>query len=114
MRVLLVSTYELGHQPIHLAAPTAALTQAGHDVRTLDLSVEPWDQQALEWADALACSVPMHTARRLAAVVVERARSQRPTLPICLYGLYAIAEPSSSKETTIRLIAGEYQTALVA
>src|SRR5438128_544691 len=40
MRVLLVSTYELGHQPLHLAAPAAALTAAGHEVRTLDTSVE--------------------------------------------------------------------------
>src|SRR5688572_16782919 len=40
MKVLLVSTYELGHQPLHLAAPAAALRAAGHDVRTLDTSVE--------------------------------------------------------------------------
>ena len=34
MRVLLVSTYELGHQPLHLASPAAALRRAGHEVRT--------------------------------------------------------------------------------
>ena len=28
MRLLLVSTYEMGHQPLHLAAPAAALRAA--------------------------------------------------------------------------------------
>ena len=32
MRVLLVSTYELGHQPLGLARPAASLSAAGHDV----------------------------------------------------------------------------------
>jgi len=35
MRVLLVSTYELGHQPLHVASPAAALREAGHEVRCL-------------------------------------------------------------------------------
>ncbi len=40
MRVLLVSTYELGHQPLHVTSPAAALRNAGHEVRCLDLLVE--------------------------------------------------------------------------
>jgi len=40
MRVLLVSTYELGHQPLHVASPAALLRRVGHEVRCLDLSVE--------------------------------------------------------------------------
>ena len=73
MRVLLVSTYELGHQPLHVASPAAALRKAGHEVRCLDLSVERWDAGALEWAQAVGFSVPMHTAMRLAmrAAAVE-------------------------------------------
>ena len=77
MRLLLVSTYELGHQPIHLASPAGSLRRAGHDVRCLDVSVQPWDAAAVEWADAVAFSVPMHTAMRLAlplAAAVKRDR----------------------------------------
>src|SRR2546423_74423 len=48
MRLLLVSTYELGHQPLHLAAPAAALRAAGHEVRTLDTSVEPWTREPVD------------------------------------------------------------------
>ena len=35
----MLSTYELGHQPLHVASPAALLRRVGHDVRCLDLSV---------------------------------------------------------------------------
>ena len=89
MRVLLVSTYELGHQPLHVASPAAALHRAGHEVRCLDLSVERWDTRALEWAQAVGFSVPMHTAMRLAMRAAAGVRRARPELPVCFYGLYA-------------------------
>ena len=89
MRVLLVSTYELGHQPLHVASPAAALRKAGHEVRCLDLSVERWDAGALEWAQAAGFSVPMHTAMRLAMRAAAGVRRARPELPVCFYGLYA-------------------------
>ena len=44
MRVLLLSTYELGHQPLGLARPAADLLLAGHEVRCLDLAVDPLDE----------------------------------------------------------------------
>ena len=89
MRVLLISTYELGHQPLHVASPAAALRRAGHEVRCLDLSVQPWDHSALEWTQAVGFSVPMHTAMRLALSAGRRARREHPELPLCFYGLYA-------------------------
>jgi len=114
MRVLLVSTYELGHQPLNLAAPAAALAAAGHDLRTLDTSVEPWDADLVAWADAVAFSVPMHTAMRLALRAAAAVRAARPELPICLYGLYATV----SRDLTLpaladHAIAGEYEAELV-
>ncbi len=105
MRVLLVSTYELGHQPLGVAVPAAALRAGGHDVRCTDLSVEPWDPALGEWAEMVACSVPMHTAARLA-------RQLAPTIdrPLCCYGLYA----SMCADVADRVVAGEYVDALVA
>lgn len=115
MRVLLVSTYELGHQPLHVASPAAALLRRGHDVRCLDLSVDPWDAGSLEWADMLAFSVPMHTAMRLAMGVARQARRRRPDLPVCLYGLYApVSRDLTVGRIADRAIAGEYEPALVA
>ena len=110
MRVLLISTYELGHQPLHVASPAAALAAAGHSVGTLDLSVEEWDEAAVEGADAVAISVPMHTALRLATVAARRIRSTLPELPIAAYGLYAAAADLAEVD---RSIAGEYEPDLV-
>ena len=115
MRVLLVSTYELGHQPLHVASPAAALRRAGHEVRCVDLSVERWDLAAVEWAQAVAFSVPMHTAMRLAMRAARAVREARPELPVCFYGLYApVSRDLTLGRLADRLIAGEYEPALVA
>ena len=115
MRVLLISTYELGHQPLHVASPAAALRSATHEVRCLDLSIEPWDLEILEWPEAVAFSVPMHTAMRLAVRGIEAIRAARPELPICLYGLYApIGRDLGVGALADRVIGGEYEPDLVA
>jgi radical SAM superfamily enzyme YgiQ (UPF0313 family) len=114
VRVLLISTYELGHQPLHVASPAAALQQAGHQVRCLDLSVQPWDRDALAWAQAVGFSVPMHTAMRLALSAARRVRREYPRLPMCFYGLYAaVSRDLVIGELADRVIAGEYEPALV-
>lgn len=114
-RVLLVSTYELGHQPLHVASPAAALRAAGHEVRALDLSLDGLDAEVLAWADRVAFSAPMHTAMRLALEAAAQVRSARPALPVAVYGLYA---PVGSDRTVGSLVdaafAGEYEPALVA
>lgn len=118
MRVLLVSTYELGHQPLHVASPAGALERAGHDVRAIDLSLDPLETEAIDWADAVACSVPMHTAMRLALSVCHQIRTRRPDTPLCLYGLYAGLDAGRDEVTTTTLvdltIAGEYEPSLMA
>ena len=110
MRVLLISTYELGHQPIHLASPAAALTAAGHEVAVLDLAVANWDEKMVDWADLVAFSTPMHTALRLAVVAAERIRQRRPDLPIAAYGLYAGVADLTLFDRTI---SGEYEPQLL-
>jgi radical SAM superfamily enzyme YgiQ (UPF0313 family) len=114
MRVLLVSTYELGHQPLHVASPAAALREAGHEVCALDLAVQPWDHDAVAWADAVAFSTPMHTAMRLGLEAARAIRAVRPQVPICLYGLYAaVARDHTVGCVVDRVIAGEYEPALL-
>jgi radical SAM superfamily enzyme YgiQ (UPF0313 family) len=113
MRVLLISTYELGRQPVHIASPAAALIAHGFEVRACDLSVEPWDPELATWADAVAVSTPMHTAMRLALKVCRDIKSRRPDLPIAAYGLYAgMLEPGQGSPFD-RSIVGEYEDALV-
>src|SRR5918996_4013801 len=83
MRVLLISTYELGRQPVHVASPAASLRAAGHDVRTIDLAVDELGDDVF-WAERVGISVPMHTATRLADRVVAAIAGERPDLPVAL------------------------------
>ena len=89
MKVLLVSTYELGHQPFGLASPAAWLAEAGAEVICLDLAVESLDEEAIRGAGLIAIYLPMHTATRLAGIVVPRIRAFNPSAHLCFYGLYA-------------------------
>ncbi|MCY4369149.1 MAG: radical SAM protein [bacterium] len=111
IRVALISTYELGRQPVHLASPASRIRKAGHEVRTLDLAVESWDDELVDWADVVGFSTPMHTALRLATVAAERVRRRRSEIPIVAYGLYAAVAGSGGPFT--RAIAGEYEEQLL-
>jgi radical SAM superfamily enzyme YgiQ (UPF0313 family) len=117
VRVLLVSTYELGHQPLHVASPAGLLERSGHEVRCVDLSIDPLDPNLVDWAEAVACSVPMHTAMRLALTVCHEIRERRPDLPLCLYGLYAgleaVGQETSSNHPVDITITGEYEPDLL-
>jgi hypothetical protein len=83
----------------------------------MDLSIDPFDPDVLAWADAVAFSVPMHTAMRLALAVCQEIRVRRPEVPICLYGLYAGLDAGRHETSTENLvdltIAGEYEPTLV-
>lgn len=109
MRVLLVSSYELGHQPLQVAAPAARLRARGHDVRGLDLAIEGWDPELVAWADRVAFSVPMHTATQIARQGIARVRDQRPEVQVAAYGLYG----AMLSDVADRVLAGETDTALV-
>lgn len=109
MQILLLSTYELGRQPVHLASPAAALRRSGHDVRTVDLAVDELRGQDIDWADKVAISVPMHTATRLADEVVAALAASHPGMPVALYGLYA-GVGSADVDTRLE---GEYEPALL-
>lgn len=125
MRTLLVSTYEMGHQPLGLAAPAAALRAAGHEVDCFDLAVETPEAERFAAAELIGISVPMHTASRLAIDLAERLRRLNPAAHIAFYGLYAstlherLTAPSVPVEGERRALAdsvigGEYEPALVA
>jgi radical SAM superfamily enzyme YgiQ (UPF0313 family) len=87
--ILLVSTYELGHQPHGLALPRAFLERAGFSPATLDLAVEPLDADRVARARLVAISVPMHTALRLGLEAAARIRARNPGALLVFHGLYA-------------------------
>jgi radical SAM superfamily enzyme YgiQ (UPF0313 family) len=87
--VLLISCYELGHQPLGVALPLGFLRRAGFAPEALDISVERFDTDRIGRARFVGISVPMHTALRLGVRVAERIRELNPAAVICFYGLYA-------------------------
>jgi radical SAM superfamily enzyme YgiQ (UPF0313 family) len=115
MRILLVSCYELGHQPLAVASPLAFLERAGLAAEALDISVEQFDAGKAAGAGLVAISVPMHTALRLGVRVATLIRRINPGCHICFYGLYA----SLNAEYLLAhcgdsVIGGEFESALVA
>lgn len=88
--LLLVSCYELGHQPLGVAQPLGFLGRAGYAPEALDIAVERLDPEKIRSARFVGVSVPMHTALRLGVRAAERVRQINPGCHICFYGLYAL------------------------
>ena len=76
--ILLVSCYELGHQPLSLASPLAVLRRAGFAPAAVDTAVAELPDDAIRAARLIAVSVPMHTALRLGAALAARVRGLNP------------------------------------
>src|SRR5438045_3582323 len=87
--VLLISCYELGHQPLAVASPLGFLGRVGFAADVLDIAVDPFDPVKVQRARFVGISVPMHTALRLGMRVAERVREINPDATVCFYGLYA-------------------------
>jgi len=114
VNVVLVSTYELGHQPFGLSSPAAWLVREGHDVACLDLSVAPFEEMVVRAADLVAFHLPMHTATRLAMPVIERVKQLNPRARLACYGLYAPLNIDLLRGLGIETVIGaEFEPALV-
>jgi len=114
VRVVLISTYELGRQPFGLASPAAWLRAAGHDVTQVDLSRGPMPAAALEAAEVVAFYLPMHTATRLFLRVIGRVRAANPRARLCAYGLYAPLNEGLLRRNGIEdVIGGEFEQPLL-
>ena len=114
-RVLLLSCYDLGHQPLGLAWPLAFLEQAGIEAEAVDLAVDAFPASAAARASFVGISVPMHTALRIGVQAAAQVRRASPRAHVCFYGLYAwlnaetlLAGPADS------VLAGEMEAGLVA
>jgi radical SAM superfamily enzyme YgiQ (UPF0313 family) len=89
VRVLLVSTYDLGRQPTGLAAAAAALRAGGSEVVCVDASRDRVEDEQIGAADRVSVYLPMHTATRLALPLIARVRRINPGARVTAFGLYA-------------------------
>jgi radical SAM superfamily enzyme YgiQ (UPF0313 family) len=113
MRVVLISTYELGRQPFGLASPAAWLRTAEAGVTCVDLSREGLPEDAVRAADLVAFYVPMHTATRLAVAALPAVRGLNPKAHLCFYGLYAPVNESYLRGMGVEtILGGEFEEGL--
>ncbi len=114
MKVILLSTYELGRQPFGLGSPAAWLRQYRYQVTTCDTAVEPIPYRAISEADLIAFYVPMHTATRLAIALVPKIKELNPTAHLCFYGLYAPLNGAFLRKCGVNtILGGEFEEGLL-
>lgn len=113
--ILLLSCYELGHQPLSLAWPLAALQAAGMYAEATDLAVDPFPAALTRDAQLVAIAVPMHTALRIGVDAAQSVRHINPKAHVCFFGLYAWLnrEYLLGQGLADSLLAGEYEPSLV-
>jgi radical SAM superfamily enzyme YgiQ (UPF0313 family) len=112
--ILLIACYELGHQPLGIAAPLGFLEQAGYAPEAMDIAVERLQAEKVARARFIGIAVPMHTALRLGARLAARIRELNPSCHICCYGLYATLNAEYLLEHGVdSVIGGEFEAPLV-
>ncbi|HEX5424357.1 MAG TPA: hypothetical protein VFW94_12475, partial [Candidatus Acidoferrales bacterium] len=115
MRVVLISTYELGRQPFGLGSPAAWLREAGADVTCVDVSRQALPEDTVRGADLIAFHVPMHTATRLAVALLPTVRELNAHAKLCFYGLYASVNEAYLRGLGVDfIIGGEFEEPLAA
>ena len=113
--VLLVSCYELGHQPLATAQAAAFLRRDGFQPAQLDLAQDILTPELVRRAEVIAFSVPMHTALRVGVEAARRARTLNPSVGIGFFGLYAWLNRDYLRDGLADwVLAGESEEALVA
>ncbi|HEV7514032.1 MAG TPA: CUAEP/CCAEP-tail radical SAM protein [Candidatus Acidoferrum sp.] len=114
LKIVLISTYELGRQPFGLASPAAWLRKREHSVVCMDLARQALNEPAIKEADLIAIYLPMHTATRLAAQIVPALRAQNPAAHFCCYGLYAPMNEAYLRSLGVAtILGGEFENGLV-
>jgi radical SAM superfamily enzyme YgiQ (UPF0313 family) len=114
VKIVLISTYELGRQPFGLASPAAWLRKRGHEVTCLDLSRQELDEARVRAAEMIAVYLPMHTATRLAVRLMPRLLAENPRAHFCCYGLYAPMNEAYLRSLGAEtILGGEFEAGLV-
>src|SRR5467141_2327832 len=114
MRIVLISTYDLGRQPFWLVSPAAWLRKRGHEVACFDLTRQALDAVTVRSAELIAIYLPMHTATRLACKLIPALREQNPGAHVCCYGLYAPMNAEYLRSLGVgTILGGEFEGGLV-
>jgi radical SAM superfamily enzyme YgiQ (UPF0313 family) len=114
MKIVLISTYELGRQPFGVVSPAAWLRKRGHQVACFDLTRQSLDEATVRAAGLIAVYLPMHTATRLAARLIPTLRERNAEAHLCCYGLYAPMNAKYLQSLGVAtILGGEFEGGLV-
>ncbi|CAM4439515.1 arsinothricin biosynthesis radical SAM protein ArsL [Paenibacillus tarimensis] len=115
MRILLVSNFEGGFQPITVAtALSALLKEDGMQVEVLDTYVEGVQESRFADQDLIAVSIPLFDAVQAAAEVTKIIRRVNPQAHITFFGQHATINASRLAGTySDSCICGEWEQPLV-
>jgi radical SAM superfamily enzyme YgiQ (UPF0313 family) len=115
LRVLLISTYEIGRQPFGVASAAAWLRREGADVCCVDVSAgASLEDDQIALADLIAFHVPMHTATRMAIPMAQHVRRTSPGTHMCFFGLYAAMNEELLRSVGVEtIVSGEFERGLV-
>ena len=113
VRVLLISTYDLGRQPLGLASPAAWLRNEGIQVDCVDTSRDTLTDEQIGEAGLIAFYLPMHTATRLAAPLIARVRGMNASARLAAYGLYAPLNASWLREQGVTVLGADAEAELL-
>lgn len=112
--ILLISCYELCHQPIGIASPMEFRERAAFSSTGLDIAREKLDVRRVAPARFVGISLPMHTALRLGVELARRVRTINPGCHICFCGLYASLTSAYLLQSCADSIVGcKYEEALI-
>ena len=112
--ILLISCYELGHQPLGLASPLGFLKKAGYPATGVDAAAEKIASSCVSSANFIGIAVPMHTAMCIGVEIAEHIRTFNPDAHLCFYGLYASLNADYLLEHIAdSVVGGEYEQALL-
>ena len=114
MNVILISTYDLGHQPFGLASPAAWLKRIGASVKCFDLTVQKLEAPLIKKACLIGFFLPMHTATRQAIKIIQLVKQLNSKAHLCAYGLYAPLNKEFLSELGIQtFFGGEFEEGLL-
>jgi radical SAM superfamily enzyme YgiQ (UPF0313 family) len=113
--ILILSCYELGHQPHSVSLALGLLQQAGLSAQVQDLSVEALDTSLFTSAQLIAISTPMHTALRLAVSLLPTIKQYAPQTRLIFWGHYAQLNEVYLRSKGVDIVlSGEAEVQLVA
>jgi hopanoid C-3 methylase len=114
VKILLVSTFEGGFQPMTVASATTPLLEAGYTVSVLDTYVEGIREEMFREPDLVAIAIPLFDALYPGIEIAQRVRQVNPTAHITFFGQYAtINSTRLAGKYGDTCISGEWEEPLV-